>query len=463
MDTTESEYVMVEIPGNQRVNNNNVSLISEWEDCLRGKEGSEHPQHQRQRQRQMQKVPPSLLKTKKGRANSDYYKPSVVSLGPYHHNQTRLSQAEKYKLITLEEYSLSTGKTVRFLYDKVFEVVPDARRCYIDGSTDAYNDEELNRMMLHDGCFILFMIESTGNNKSHLVFEYLGSVELSNIMCDLFLLENQIPFVVLQVLLELKFPADKGEDVLNKFFNFLKYGELVIRGPKVLENRQPLHLLELYRSCFISASTSLGRSGKFRRWIEENEYDEDFYNYVKRNRWFASATELKAKWIFLNESKKEDMKFIFHRFYGEFKLARRAVATHTKAIYLNMIAYEMCPHNPNDFRVSTYLLVMKALVIRDKDVKELRHKHILVHGLGRDKEVASMFDEIEVLAVNFYMYNLLRGGIERLHENKYKTWVAELVSEYFSSPWKTMGLLVATAILLTSFLQTYFAIHPRNR
>ncbi|PWA54226.1 hypothetical protein CTI12_AA437780 [Artemisia annua] len=464
MEMSENEDVRIEIPSNEHGNTNNV-VIKEWEDCLQGKET-------KKRKRYIQKVPSLLLKSEKGLRNLEYYKPAVVSLGPYHHKskRTELAQAEKYKLITLEEYRLSSGKTMSFLYNKVFEVIHDARNCYIDGSTDDFNDEEFNRMMLHDGCFILFFMECISRRKNKVLLnnEYLGALGFANVARDIFLLENQIPFVVLAVLLELRF-ADRGEEILNGFFNYLNYGEVIIKqNEKVLENKQPLHLLELYRSYFISLSASLGlgsiKNSKWQGWAKQAETNHEDYNYIKRNRSFASVTELKAKGIFLkrsyDESSNEDIKFHSRCCYGKLELVRRAVSSNTKAIYLNMIAYEMCPHNPNDFRVSTYIRVMKSLVIQRDDVKELRNSKILLHSLGRDEEVVKMYDEIEAPAVNLYMFNQLRRGIEKHCTSRYKTWVAELITVYFCSPWKTMALLVATAILITSFLQTYFAIRP---
>ncbi|KAK9075869.1 hypothetical protein SSX86_004198 [Deinandra increscens subsp. villosa] len=250
--TESDEYVMVEIPRNQP-----DSVAREWASSLRGKETIKGYDRE---QRQMEKVPPLIFKSEKGRRNRERYEPAVVSLGPYHHNRASLAQGEKCKLVTLEEYSLTTGKPIALLYEKVYEVVHDARKCYIDGSTDAYTDHEFNQMMLRDACFILSLIEnvSLASDKIFLNSEYLGYIGLANAIPDLFVLENQIPFVVLQVLLKLKFPDDEGEDVLNRFFNYLNYGEVVVRNEKVLNNkhRYPLHLLELYRSYFISLSVS---------------------------------------------------------------------------------------------------------------------------------------------------------------------------------------------------------------
>ncbi|KAI3787052.1 hypothetical protein L1987_41227 [Smallanthus sonchifolius] len=442
---TESEFVnlLVEIPGT--VKDKFDSVAKEWRSCMTGDETIKRHASVRR----MEKVPKCLLQTKKGRRNSECYEPAVVSLGPYHHNKLVLAQAENYKLVTLQEFCLSTRKAIDELYHEVFKVVHDARKCYIDGSTDAYSDREFCQMMLRDGCFIVFFMEGMtyGESKLMLTNEYLGTTEILNIPGDIFLLENQIPFLVLQVLLQLKSPKDKGEGILNGFFNYLNRGvALTTLRKKVLQDKQqPLHLLELYRSYFISPYPATK--------------DAD-YNYVKRNRYFASATELKNKWIFLDQATEDNMTFRRRGLYGEFKITRRAVSTYTKAIYLNMIAYEMCPHNPNDFRVSSYVRVMKSLIMQESDVKELRDRKILVHGLGRDEDVVKIFDEIEVPAVNLYMYNELRQQIGKLHKTKFKTWLRELIVDYFSSPWKALGLLFGFAVIIASFVQTYFTINP---
>ncbi|XP_076958155.1 UPF0481 protein At3g47200-like [Bidens hawaiensis] len=459
---SESECVLVRIPHNIH---DNKSVAKEWIDCLTGKETTRSCK----RERHIEKVPPLLLKTKKGRKNSDCYEPAVVSLGPYHHNRPELAQAEKYKLIALEEYTLGTGKTVDALYNKVFEVVHDARKCYMDGSTDSYTDKEFSQMMLHDACFVLFYIECL-SHRHEIIFlnaDHLGAIGVINISRDILLLENQIPFVILEVLLKLKYPDDKGENILNGFFNYLNYGEvMILKDKNVLEyTQQPLHLLELYRSYFISLfalhSPSSGRSPEMSKIMQELKPGEN-YNYVKLSRSFASVTQLKSRWIYLRRVSDEstsDMEFKSYRWSGEFKLAHRAISSYTKAIYLNMIAYEMCPRNPNDFRVSTYLRVMKSLITQREDVRELRHNNILVHCLGSDEEVAKMYDEIEVPAVNLYMFHHIRQEIEKLHDTKYKMWFAELTTDYFGSPWKAAGLLVGCAILVTAFVQTYFTIN----
>nr|XP_043635321.1 UPF0481 protein At3g47200-like [Erigeron canadensis] len=469
----------MEMSGNEDYN----ALVKEWVDCFIGRQV-----HYKERKRHIGKVPPLLLKGEKGRINREYYEPKVVSLGPYHHNRAELAQAEKYKLTTLDVFRLTRNLSVDSLHNKVSWAAQFARECYIPGSTDDYNDEVFIQMMTLDGCFILFFIECISMERNMLLLnnEFLGALGFANIVRDMFLLENQIPFVILKVLLDFAHPADKGEGILNRFFNYLNCGEVMMRPEeKVLENKQPpLHLLELYRSYFISLSTSTPNNpvsttnksySKWQIWANKmaNVHLDDnnnvkravkinkIKNYVERNRAFLSVKELKSKGIFLKpSSSNEDIKFHSRGCYGVLKLLRRAVYSSSKVLYMNMIAYEMCPHNPNDFRVSTYIRIMKSLVVHIDDVRELRNNDVLVHSLGGDKQVVKMYADIEAAAVNLYMFNNLRSGIEKHCSNKYKTGWAEVFDVYFSSPWKTIASLAAVSILLITALQTYFTINP---
>ncbi|KAI3787053.1 hypothetical protein L1987_41228 [Smallanthus sonchifolius] len=156
----------------------------------------------------------------------------------------------------------------------------------------------------------------------------------------------------------------------------------------------------------------------------------------------------------------DNMTFHQRGWYGEVKVTRRAVSSYTKAIYLNMIAYEMCPHNPNDFRISSYVRVMKSLIMKESDVEELRNRKILVHCLGRDDEVVKMFDQIDIPPVNLFMFNQLRYEMGMLHNTKIKAWFWELFVTYFSSPWKALGLFIGTALLVLTLVQTHYTIKP---
>ncbi|CAI9297692.1 unnamed protein product [Lactuca saligna] len=123
--------------------------------------------------------------------------------------------------------------------------------------------------------------------------EYFGKLGFAHVAQDIFLLENQIPFVVLKVMLDLRIP-DGSKEILNKFFNYLNYGEMSTREENVLKKKKPLHLLELYRSNFIllSCSLSLGLIivGKWKTCTKKVENADEDWNCANRNQSFASVT-----------------------------------------------------------------------------------------------------------------------------------------------------------------------------
>nr|GEZ86327.1 hypothetical protein [Tanacetum cinerariifolium] len=244
MDTEmpESEDISIEIPVEVY---NTDNIVQEWDESTKGINTI-----QRNESKRIEKLPDLLLKSEKGRQNREYYKPMVVSFGPYHHRQKDLARAEKYKRITLEDFCSSVRKTKKFVYNKVFAVVHEAKKCYIDGST-----------------------------------------------------KNQIPFVVLHVLLDLRFP-NEPEVMLKRFFNYLNTREPLMKNEKSLDMKQSIHLLELYRSYFIYLDPSSHRS------VVDT-------NYALRKRLFASVMDLKDKGIVVKcnheeSSSKADMKFHSH-------------------------------------------------------------------------------------------------------------------------------------------------------
>ncbi|KAL0377202.1 UNVERIFIED_CONTAM: hypothetical protein Scaly_0837800 [Sesamum calycinum] len=177
--------------------------------------------------RRIQKVPPLLLKEKK---NTEDYIPAVVSLGPYHHGKPELSLAEGFKPKALDLFVMGGRQNLEFYYDKVLEVVGEIRNCYERRSVEAYSDHELARMVLLDACFIINHIEisipeadmyrpqmpALKEHKGMTMVQHLGPLTCANVLRDMFLLENQIPFRVVKLLMNLRYGNNEGEMLLNR-------------------------------------------------------------------------------------------------------------------------------------------------------------------------------------------------------------------------------------------------------
>ncbi|KAI7996539.1 putative UPF0481 protein [Camellia lanceoleosa] len=97
---------------------------------------------------------PEMLLQMGTESNKKCYEPQLVSIGPYHHENTNLKSFKKFKFQFTREYVKSCGSnSITDLYNKVAGVAIEARNCYAKGTN--IDDTEFTRMMLLDGCFIL--------------------------------------------------------------------------------------------------------------------------------------------------------------------------------------------------------------------------------------------------------------------------------------------------------------------
>ncbi|KAL6659531.1 hypothetical protein ACP70R_003571 [Stipagrostis hirtigluma subsp. patula] len=146
-------------------------------------------------QRRMHRFPHHLRGI--GGADGRYVVPSMVAIGPYHHGLPHLQAMEEVKHAAAYSLCRDSGRSV---YEKILSVVADARRCYTaddDASLVArLSDAEFAAMMFLDGCFLLQFLADTGGPL------FAGRILSAgpSFIKDILLLENQIPWVVLEAL-----------------------------------------------------------------------------------------------------------------------------------------------------------------------------------------------------------------------------------------------------------------------
>ncbi|KAH7854520.1 hypothetical protein Vadar_014738 [Vaccinium darrowii] len=109
-----------------------------------------------------------------------------------------------------------------------------------------------------------------------------------------------------------------------------------------------------------------------------------------------------------------------------------------------------------------YMNFMKSLINTIEDVKELRARNILFSAYTSDEEVVKMFNSISTFGVeDFRIYDKVKKRIQGHYNNTARTWFAELIHKYFSSPWTFIAFVAANVLIIMSILQTYFTVFPR--
>ncbi|KAK2657535.1 hypothetical protein Ddye_010587 [Dipteronia dyeriana] len=156
------------------------------------------------------KVPQHL---REGDHDQKAYVPQTVSLGPYHHDKKRLRQMDRHKWRSLDVVLKRTSQDIKVYIDSMRKLEEKARACY-EGPIDLTSNEFVEMMVL-DGCFVLELFRGAAQGFTKLgypdndpVFATRGSMH--SIQRDMMMLENQIPLFVLDRLLALGDPDQKG-------------------------------------------------------------------------------------------------------------------------------------------------------------------------------------------------------------------------------------------------------------
>ncbi|KAK0598463.1 hypothetical protein LWI29_034917 [Acer saccharum] len=152
-----------------------------------------------------------------------YFKPKVVSVGPYHYEDTNLQISKPIKLKLAAMFIKENGVNKETLYLHIKKQIKNLRDCY-DNEAKDYPDHKLAWIFLVDGCAILQFIFFSAEEKyeelrklriktDHVAFGHL----------DLFLLDNQLPYQLLQLIMRYTSKEEVFLKSIHKFiFNYIK-------------------------------------------------------------------------------------------------------------------------------------------------------------------------------------------------------------------------------------------------
>ncbi|KAL5567383.1 hypothetical protein UlMin_030547 [Ulmus minor] len=422
-----------------------IKHISELAEAEKGrkKEGGSEEEAVETGKPKIQKVPMVL----RGNKNFEkFYEPRAISIGPIHHKNKKLQLAEQYKSRLAATFIKESGKTTKEVYVKIKAEMEALKLLFDPEVIKGYEDEELSWMLFLDGCSTLQFMYGIVNGK---MGEYkIKSDQVAFVQQDLFLLENQIPFKVLNLLIDSSQAKDELEKSIKEFLqmNVMAPGyQSNSTNPNIDED--PIHLLQLLQKFAVFPP---------RKKEKRNHTGQQSFRNVQ---------ELKAAGINLKPSENcslIDIGFTSLCFTGWLQLPPLVVDDSTGPKLLNMIAYEMCPDNfRTDYQVSTYVCLLDSLIDHTNDVKDLRSAKIVYNLLGSDEEVAQLFNEIATDLVRCpSLFNNVIAKIQRHYDNRVITWMAEAYNTHFSSPWTILAFLGALIALVLTFVQTWYAINP---
>ncbi|XP_062019202.1 UPF0481 protein At3g47200-like [Rosa rugosa] len=417
-----------------------------FENIKEAEERLAQPQSQSSKPK-IQRVPDMLRDHRKF---EKYYEPRAVAIGPFHHNKARCQLAEKFKPALAAKFIKESGRQAEDLHKVIEDNISTLKDCYNEEATRSYTDEVLTDLLFLDGCSTLQFIYSFMHHE--LASFKIKRDQVAFAKQDLFLLENQLPYQVLELLMQ---KSDKQADLKTVIDDFVRETAdkrtRPLGGTSINMEEPPAHLLELLRT------EMLGPPDRHKK-----------KKHKDRRQSFRNIQELKAAGIHLKPSKRStlrDISFTSLGFVGFLSLPPISVNDSMGPKFLNLVAYEMCPDFQNDFGVTSYICFLDSLIDHADDVKQLRKAGVLRNFLGSDEEVAKLFNEIGTdLVPNSETYLSVYGQLEVHCKTKWKTkltvWMAQFYHDHFRSPWAIMALLGALAVLGLTGIQTWYTIHP---
>lgn len=414
---------------------------------------------------------PSILR----KPNEECYSPKLVTIGPIH-------RATKSHLLAMEEhkwrYMLSllhrTQNPVSAL-DKCGTIIlglDDAVRASYGGNI-RYDSHELAKIMLLDGCFLLELLlrmsppevssSSPNDDESHQHASdplVQNQEFLFNVLTDLTLLENQIPFFVIKTLARILFPSvyTKDSDHLVSDLSLSLFGYPLIRCPSVAHFLHLLHLSSI---------------------VDEGQKVKHAHQELRR-----CATRIRADGIAIQPSqRKVNLKFDFGiRFSkGVLEIPPLHIMNTTEIYWRNFIAWEQSRIGINR-QFTSYAMFFKGLICSLQDIELLVQNGVIVKGpkisnedllqffstitYGVDQMDSSYSKLCEELNAYSVVNPLRKFPIMMCHycshcveyirffcNRSYKI----LIRDHIPNVWKLIGVIAAAMLLALTVMQTYYS------
>ncbi|KAM0053393.1 hypothetical protein Hdeb2414_s0007g00259121 [Helianthus debilis subsp. tardiflorus] len=302
-----------------------------------------------------------------------YFAPQAVSIGPYHFGEPKLQAFEKVKPIIAKRLFGHDQEALISLYKKVGEeeMLKDLRSFYEQDSTTKYCDKAFAKMMLLDSCFILYFINHVYLGRcsfSETVF--MSFHQVLSVWGDLFLLENQIPFKLLQVVMSFS----KTHNNLIKIHGLI-HDRCMLRssdqrsGQQRLESEltgdnEPDHLLHLLY---------LSHKPEYVVFATDYSKENKEYNYNSNN--FPTVNQLLDVGIHFKPCHPISLNNIrLSKGWFEFSVALQlppiTMLGNPKPVLLNLIAYETCLGK--DAWFASYVCLLRSLIGNHEDVRVLK-------------------------------------------------------------------------------------------
>ena len=367
--------------------------------------------------------------------NKEAYTPNVISIGPYHHNKKKFQTMEKLKERYFERFMQRTERNREDLLSTIKVMEDSIQRCYVE--TVQLNWDDFAQMILLDATFILeIFLECNFGECPRNDPMFVEAWRYDMVQHELLLLENQLPFFVIEKLYHLALPSYSNSfPLIQLSFRFFKSLNIHDKAPEA----KIRHFGDLLR--FFQLPDDL----------PEREPKMTYPKY--------SATQLHEAGVkFKLASSKCILDLSFEK--GVLEIPLLDFQDDTEACVRNIMALEQCDF-AMERHITDFYLILDRLINIDKDVDLLCDKGIIVNCLGDNNVITSMINKLNRGIfrgdMNAKHYKICED-LNKFYEEPWHRWKALLRHKYFSTPWGTASTIAAVILLVLTLIQTVCSI-----
>ncbi|CAB4263209.1 unnamed protein product [Prunus armeniaca] len=398
------------------------------------------------------RVPPVLKRHK-----PDAYEPDFISIGPFHRGGKQFQHMENVKQWYLNNLLSRRNLSLKHLIDHIVELEQSAREFYAE-PLDHLSQNDMVEMMILDGCFLIELFRKYQSHQEDVNDPIFRMDCMFQYLChDLLLLENQLPWFVLQHLYHLTLDPYKSSPSLTVLMltaftsqKPLKHNCDSYLGPQKRKEKEAKE-----------KKKNVCRPKRRRRRKSNDQLDTDMDSE------FPPATALSEAGVKFQSNTKagsimniEFEKGVFCYFgykRGTFEIPHLSIGELTDPLFRNLIAFEQCYHH-HSHEITSYAFLMDKLIASSKDMEFLCDKRIIDNWLSAE-DGAKYFSKLcnDTVLKKFY-YEALCEEVNMHYKVKWYRWLEKLNRDYFANPWSVISLIAAAILLALTVVQTVYTI-----
>jgi hypothetical protein len=265
---------------------------------------------------------------------------------------------------------------------------------------------------------------------------------------DLALLENQIPFFVLERLYSQFVESTIGQSLPSLpelalgFFKSVLY--MNDENFRIIRRPYP-HLLDLIHNCYLPPAIAV-RSNIGERVSTQRATSLDEAGIVFRKGTTRTLFDLRFR-------------------NGALEIPPLRIHDSTVSLFQNLIAYEQLSRGTAQY-ITSYFALMSSLVYDRGDAELLESKGIIENDTSGWKDISVLFNDMrKQVAVQDFYYAKLCQNLNSNFRTRPAFYKATLRKTYFRSPWTTASVMAACVLLSLAVIQTVYTVlsyYPQN-